>query len=207
MRVQNERSTSITRTPQPTPRRPAENAFTPAFLSAHRAQTREVRDGGGGLSEPARTLRSRALFAGPWDVEPIQPQERTEGTLYAIVRRAEPLAQGGGAVALFHDRTTALLTAAALSILATPNPLHVNTDERRGRKRRYGPPLHDGRPFLGHLTPKLCPGKAEEEAGLLNHLHALRTLAATPEALSLLVQALDPETLPILGRALMRRVQ
>ena len=49
--------------------------------------------------------------------------------------------------------------------------------------------------------------EAEEDAGILGHLHTLRTLAATPEALSLLVEALDPEILPILGRALMRRVR
>lgn len=41
----------------------------------------------------------------------------------------------------------------------------------------------------------------------MGHLHTLRTLAATPEALSPLVEALDPEILPILGRALMRRVR
>jgi hypothetical protein len=137
----------------------------------------------------------------------MESAERSEGILHAVVRRAEPRDEGGGAVAVFHDRTTALLTAAALSILASPSALHVNTDRPSGARRRHGHTLHDGRTFLGHLTPKLCPGKAEEEAGLLSHLHALRTLAATPEALSLLVEALDPEVLPILGRALMRRVR
>ncbi len=104
-------------------------------------------------------------------------------------------------------QTTALLTAAALSILASPSTLHVNTDAPSGPRRRHGHTLHDGRTFLGHLTPKLCPGEAEQRPGLLAHLHTLRTLAATPEALSLLVEALDPEILPILGRALMRRVR
>ena len=203
MQAQNERNTApARRTP---PSIPA-NAFTPAFLSAHRARSRDLRDEHGAPTDAPRDLRDRALFAGPWEVEAIEPRERTDGTLYAVVRRAEPRSQGGGAVAVFQDRQTALLAAAALSALATGNRLHVNTDQRYGRRGRHGHPLHDGRTFLGHLTPKLCPGKVEEEAGLLAALHTLRTLAADPDALSLLVEALDPEVLPILGRALMRRV-
>lgn len=203
MRVQNERSTRLARRPKST----QETAFTPAFLNAHRSRIREVRDECGGATPDTHDLRTQALFAGPWDVEAVEPDGRSEGILHAVVRRAEPMAEGGGAVAVFRSRTTALLTAAALSILANPSTLHVNTDPPSGPRRRHGHTLHDGRTFLGHLTPKLCPGEAEENAGILAHLHTLRTLAATPEALSLLVEALDPEILPILGRALMRRVR
>lgn len=92
-------------------------------------------------------------------------------------------------------------------MLAIPNTFHVNPDRPRGPRRRHGHTLHDGRTFLGHLTPTLCPDAAEQKPDLLTPLHTLRTLAATPEALSLLVEALDPEILPILGRALMRRVR
>jgi hypothetical protein len=146
MRVQIERSTRSAR------RRPAtgqESAFTPAFLSAHGTRTREDREACASPTPDARDLRTRALFAGPWEVEAVEPDDRSEGTLHAVVRRAEPMAEGGGAVAVLRSRTT----------------------------------------------------------GLLAPLHTLRTLAATPEALSLLVEALDPEILPILGRALMRRVR
>jgi hypothetical protein len=152
MRAQNERSTSFTRTTRSAAtRRTPESAFTPAFLSAHRTRARDRRDSPGHLPEPARDLRDRALFAGPWEVEPVQPADRTDGSLHAVVRRAEPRSEGGG----------------ALSALATPSRLRLKTLAPSGPRRRHGIALHDGRTFLGHLTPKLCPGKAEEEAGLL----------------------------------------
>lgn len=204
MREPSQRSTTSAR-------RTVENAFTAGFLEAHRGKARDLVRGSAetlpSIPEPARDLRARGLFAGPWEVERIEPEDRTEGVLYAVVRRGEPLADGGGAVAVLKDRATALLVAAALSALACPCGLSVNTERQLSRRRRHGFPLHDGRTFLGHLTPQLCLGEAGEEAALLGYLHALRTLAASPEALSLLVEALDPEVLPILGRALMRRVR
>jgi len=41
---------------------------------------------------------------------------------------------------------------------------------------------------------------------VLAHLHVARYLAATPRALALLLEATGPEGLPILGRALARRI-
>lgn len=119
MRVQNERSTRVARR-RPTSRQ--ESAFTPAFLNAHRARAREERETCGSPPRDTCDLRTRALFAGPWDVEAVEPDGRSEGVLHAVVRRAEPMAEGGGAVAVLRSRTTALLTAAALSVLANPTP-------------------------------------------------------------------------------------
>jgi len=188
-------------------RRTLENAFTAGFLDAHRGRARRLSEDPPSTPSPVRELRTCALFAGPWEVERIEPEDRTEGALYAVVRRGEPIADGGGAVAVLKDRATALLVAAALSALACPCALSVNRERQAARRRRHGLPLHDGRTFLGHLTPQLCLDETGEEAGLLPFLHALRTLAASPDALSLLVEALEPEVLPILGRALMRRVR
>ena len=95
--------------------------------------------------------------------------------------------------------------AAALPALGGRNRLRLNTGRRSGR-RKIGVPLHEGRGFLGHLTPRLLPGAAEEEEGLLAGIHAVRSLAANPQALALLLESLGPEVLPILGRELMRRV-
>lgn len=195
MRIENETTSSTsTRSPATTTRRAIppklESAFTAAFLSRSRH-----------LAQPPEPTAPR--LAGSWDVEPI---ERGDDSLHAVVRRDEPMAAGGGAVAIFRDRSTALLAAAALTALAAPNRLHVNRDRPEPQARRLGLPLHDGTEFLGHLTPKLCPGKAEEEEGLLPHLHTLRALAANPQAVALLLEALGPDALPILGRAVMRRV-
>jgi hypothetical protein len=171
MRVQKECSTTPARHRFPSDR---DSAFTAAILSAHRTRIREVRDECGGATPDTRDLRARALFAGPWDVESVEPDDRSEGTLHAVVRRAEPMAEGGGAVAVLRSRTTALLTAAALSVLANPNTLHVNPDRPSGPRRRHGHTLHDGRTFLGHLTPKLCPDEADEAPDLLAPLRTSR---------------------------------
>jgi hypothetical protein len=157
-------------------RRPP-NAFSDSFL---------VR--AGCLEQPQSA--AGALLAGPWDVEAI---EVGHGLFHAVVRRAETLAEGGSAFAVLLDRSSALLTAAALPALARPDHLH------QGRHRkRLGVPLHDGETFLGHL--------ARPEPRLLPVLHALRSLQAQPDGLALLLESLGPEGLALLGRLLSRRV-
>ncbi len=123
------------------------------------------------------------------------------GVLYAVVRKGESVAGGDRAMAVFLRRPSALLCAAALSALATPNRLTLKrTPVRRSPKRaRLGYPLHDGGLHLGHLA------RPDEE--LLPYLHAVACLAANPEAMALALEALGPEVSPILGRALMRRLE
>lgn len=157
-------------------RRPS-NAFSDSFLVRAR-----------GLEQPRSA--SEALLAGPWDVETI---DVGHGRFQAVVHRGEPLAKGGSAFAVFLDRTSALLTAAALPALARPDHLHLGR-----HRKRLGVPLHDGETFLGHL--------ARPEPGLLPLLHAVRTLQAQPDGLALVLESLGPEGLALVGRLLSRRV-
>jgi hypothetical protein len=170
--------------PEANRRQPPENAFTAAYLEKARH-----------LEEPP--LQQQALFAGPWDVESVPAGD---GVLWAVIRKGDPLAEGGRAVAVFLRRPNALVTAAALTAHATPNHLHLNTGRSRSGagRRRLGFPVHDGTIHLGHLS------RPEED--LLPYLHAVRSLVANPEALALALEALGPELPPILGRILARRV-
>jgi len=65
--------------------------------------------------------------------------------------------------------------------------------------QRLGIPIHDGALCLGHLS--------RPEPRIVDHLHIARTLVTDPTSFALAVQALGPEEIPILGRALMRRLQ
>lgn len=65
--------------------------------------------------------------------------------------------------------------------------------------KRLGFPLHDGALCVGHLS--------RPEPRVVELVHAVRTLLAHPECLALAVEALGAEELPILGRALLRRVE
>ena len=67
------------------------------------------------------------------------------GTLYAVVRKGESVAGGDPAMAVFLRRPSALLCAAALSALATPNRLTLKrTPVRQSPKRaRLGVSLHE----------------------------------------------------------------
>ena len=158
------------------------NAFSPEFLDRLRH-----------LDQPA-TARA-AVLAGPWEVEhrTLDPDEGAHGPCWAVVRRDEPMAEGGRAFGVFTDRGSALLTAAVLPSLATPVAYHLKPHEGR-----LGHALHDGRNFVGHL--------ARAEEGLLSRLHLVRALATDPEALSRLVEAAGPAAMTILGRVLRRRV-
>jgi hypothetical protein len=162
--------------PGTSPRRPS-NAFTDSFLVRARR-----------LAPPSSA--SSALLAGPWEVEEI---EAGDHRVHAVVRRDEPIAEGGTAIAVLLDRASALLTAAALPALGTPNHLRLGL-----HRKRLGVPLHDGKSFLGHL--------ARPEPGLLPRLHALRSIQANPDALAQVLESLGPEGLALLGRALARRV-
>lgn len=157
-------------------RRPS-NAFTDSFLVRARR-----------LETPSSA--SRALLAGPWEIEEIAAGHHL---VHAVVRRGEPVAAGGTAIAVLLGRASALLTAAALPALGTANHL------RLGRHRkRLGVPLHDGKAFLGHL--------ARPEPELLPLLHALQSLQGNPDALAQVLESLGPEGLALLGRTLARRV-
>ncbi len=45
------------------------------------------------------------------------------------------------------------------------------------------------------------------EEAFLAAYHTLRCLAANPDAAALFIEALDPETVALLGRAVMRRLR
>jgi hypothetical protein len=174
---------------------PRESAFSALFLE--RARRRED------AADLAKsTLARLAGWSGRWEVEAV-PAGR--GVLYAVVRRDEPAQsaeQGGGAGLAFLRRQEAQLAAAALVALAVPN--HLDLNERRKSRARsgLGHPVHDGAHHLGHASPALVPLK---EAFLAAY-HAVRCLAANPEAAALFVEALDLETLALLGRAILRRL-
>ena len=92
-----------------------------------------------------------------------------------------------------------VLDAAALAV---PNELSVNTEKASGRRSPLGHPIHEGGRHIGHVS-RVVEGEEEE---FLAYYHMVRCLAADPEALALLLEALDPETLAMVGRAVMRRV-
>ena len=175
---------------------PRENAFSAHFLDRARR-----RDGEPALAETP--LSRQAEGAGPWEVERVPAGS---GQLFAVVRRGEPAREGGGARLAFLRRQDALLGAAALTPLATPSHLSVNTEKRSGRRCPLGHPIHDGDTHLGHASRRLLSGDDGTAAAFLASYHTLRCLAADPEALSLLIDALSTETLNLVGRAIMRRL-
>jgi hypothetical protein len=153
--------------------------FTPAFLERIRR-----------LKNPP-TARQAAL-AGPWEVEPVWSE--AHGRQYGVSRRDEPLAKGGRVFGVFSSKETALQTAAVLPAVGAPLTLHLNANGHR-----LGFALHDGQGFLGHLS--------RDEPRLLPHLHLARSLAADPDALAALMEAVGPEALAMLGRVLHRRLE
>lgn len=163
----------------PKPRRtPAPNAFKDAFLLEARK-----------LGDPDTT--AQALLAGPGQVEAV---ERRTGTLWAVTRTDDGLAQGGGACAACLDRATALRLASVLPALASPNPFHVGRHEKR-----RGYTLHRDRRFLAHLT--------RNDPELAIHLHVAHTYATNLDALALLLESIGYEALVLLGRLVARRVE
>jgi len=202
--------------PKPSPRPaassirpPRQNAFSAHFLDVARRRAPSV-----ALAESP--LAVAAHGAGPFEVEWI-PRGSSGDGVFAVVRRSEPARQGGGARLAFVRRQEALLAAAALSALAVPDRLSLNADKQSGRRSRLGFPLHDGGRHLGHASPALVAelralrataGQAccRPGAPFLDHYHGLRAMASTPAAVALFVEALDPETLALVGREIMRRL-
>jgi hypothetical protein len=115
-----------------------------------------------------------------------------------VVLRDEPVAAGGKAAALYHDRDEALRAAAVFPAVAAPSPYRL-----KDRPKRFGYPLHCHDRHVGHV------GRLAEQRrrALLTHLHVARYLATNPHALALLLESVGPEALPILGRALARRIE
>jgi len=145
-------------------------------------------------------LARQAHWAGPWEVEPIPAGD---SVLHAVTRRGEPASasegEAPGARLAFLRRQDALLAAASLAALASPNHLSLSQGKKGGR---LGHPIHEGSRHLGHVGPAVRGAQGE----FLVAFHTARCLAANPEAAALLVEALDTETLGILGRAIMRRL-
>lgn len=165
-------------------RRPPENAFSASFLL--RASKRPELP-----STAPAALAPGAYWAGPFDVE--RADVENGGGVWAVVRKGEAVAGGGRAVAVFRHRADALLVAATLPALASPNRLVLGE-----RGRRLGFPVHDGQACIGHL--------ARPEPAVLEMLRASRVLVGFPEHLALAVSSLGAEELAILGRAIQRRL-
>lgn len=165
---------------------PQPNGFSAAYLDRARH-----------VDEPP--FLKEARFAGPWTVEEVVASHG--GTVYAVSRQAEPVAQGGGgAAAVFKTQADAQVAAAAFAALAVPNHLSLNTQGRTpSARRRLGYPLHDGTEHIGHLS--------RPDAELLPYLHAVRSLVANPEAMGTAIAALGGEVSALVGRALMRRME
>ena len=75
------------------------------------------------------------------------------------------------------------------------------------KRHPRGVGLHDGRRFLGHLAPAAGRLPDERRHTLETHLDLARYLATHPHALAMLLESVGPEALPLLGRALARRVE
>jgi len=182
--------------PRSTATKPRENAFSLLYLE--RARRREV-DPDPGERFADLPLALHARWTGPWEIERVPAGA---SWLHAATRRAEPARDGGGASLACLCRQDALLGAAAFAALGTPNHLRVNGDKPSGCRSPLGDPLHDGKRHLGHVSP------AVTRAGhnFLAYYHAVRCLAADPSAAALFLEALDAETLAILGQAAIRRL-
>ena len=117
----------------------------------------------------------------------------SHGHVWAVVRRGESVRRGGRAVAVTRHRSDALLVAATLPALAVPN--HLSLGET---PKRLGYPVHDGAECLGHIS--------RPEPRIVEHLHIARALIGRAEALGMAIEGLEPDQIPVLGRALMRRI-
>jgi len=183
--------------------RPTGNAFSPRFLEAAQGRDRALRkaaEGAGG--DEVAEADGRALCAGPFEVEEVEPVVdhslgRPGGRAFAVVRRARSLAEGGGTVAVCASYADALHLAAVVPAVGAANHLWLAPERPRGL------PLHDGRRFLGHVN-LARRGEGPAALSVLPHyLHVARHFAANPEALALLHRSLSAEALALLGRRLM----
>jgi len=60
---------------------------------------------------------------------------------------------------------------------------------------------------LGHLSRGVGSLSPERREALVTSLELARYLAANPGALALILESAGPEALPVLGRALARRIE
>ena len=176
--------------PARAPRLPG-SAFSASFLEKLRRVACLAAEAG-----EVSSTESEALVSGPLAVEEVPTAP--DGARFAVVRRDEPPVAGGEALATFRRRSDALLAAAVLPAVAAPAPYRL-----KDKPKRLGTPLHDHDRHVGHVQ-RLEP---ERRQAMLSHLHLARYLAANPDALALLLEAVGPEALPILGRALARRIE
>jgi GAF domain-containing protein len=165
------------------------SAFAPSFLEKLRLVARLAGEAG-----EAPSTEAEALVSGPLAVEAVSTPG---GKRYAVVRRDEPVAEGGKVAALYRTRDEALRAAAVLPAVAAPCPYRL-----KDKAKRLGYPLHAHDRHVGHL----CILAPERRHAVLSHLHVARYLVANPDALALLLEAAGPEALPVLGRALVRRI-
>jgi hypothetical protein len=171
------------------------SAFSAWFLEAARRRDRELR-------EADAVPDGRGVCAGPWEVEPVRAGSgRVFAVVRAVGRSGRPVADGGGAVARCRSYGDALRLAAVLPALGVGNHLVVGE-----APKPMGYPLHDGRWFVGHLSPATLDGVAAGASALPSYLHATRHLTADLDSLALLHRSLGFEALALLGRELMRRV-
>ena len=189
------------------------SAFSESFLEKLRLVVRRL-DGDETEEAEAPTeaptevpTEVEAALAGPLAVERVRTRG---GAAWAVVRAAEPVAAGGRAAAISRHRSEALRLAAVLPAVPAENPYHLGD-----KPKRMGYALHLGRRDVAHVArlTKVEDAKTAEKKGwarrqaLVSHLHLARYFAANPEALALLIESVGPEALPILGRALARRVE
>jgi hypothetical protein len=126
----------------------------------------------------------------------VEESVRDGRRLFSVIRRGDSLEAGALPAVAAQNPRTAALAAAMLPASATPNHLDLSD-----RSNACGHPLHEGRQYLAHVAPEIVARAPH----LLHHLHAARHLTANLDSLTLLLVALDPETLEALGRALARR--
>jgi len=180
-------------------RRPPSNAFSEPFLEKLRLALRLLEERS---HRAAPATSAEALLSGSLAVEEVRTSESAPPA-WAVVRRSEPVAEGGWAVAVYRYRSEALLAAAVLPAVAKASPYHL-----ADKPKRLGYALHVHRHHVGHVARLGAgPAAAERRDVLTSHLHLARHLVANPEALALLLEAAGPEALPVLGRALARRVE
>ena len=188
MRNTKERSTRPSRPSQSNSSRPTSvpsNAFSPSFL----LQASQARRASPTPPPPASPAARCGPAPGTWSRS--KPATAWSGRWSG---RARPWPRAAGRSSSPATGRDALLAAATLPALAVPNHLHLGD-----KAKRLGFPLHDGPLCIGHLS--------RPEARIAAHLHIARTLVGHPASFALAVEALGAEEIPILGRALMRRIQ
>ena len=185
--------TQFTHSPQAAPNRAPVTAFSRSFLDQLRRLAERAE-----AAPPA--TQAEAVFAGPFAVEEV---ERPAGTRHAVVPTQEPATRGGKAAALHRRRDDALRLAAVLPAVAAP-PLHHLGNQPKNDGCYT---LHRGRRFVAHLSGGIRCLSRDQRRRLTHHLDLVHHLAANPHALALVLESVGPEVLPLLGRALARRIE